>query len=564
MDRQIGDFNDAVGTSSSNEVLENRNVFATQLVDEIIQQYNGHYEQSDSQVNSETTLRSSEVFVDRRLQYWKNMLRQRRALQRRLCQSTGKNPQDILFNFDGEKRQAIRSILESSSADLMQKLQNWIEMLGDENKESVCNFKAIRNLIKFCPDLKELTVVGENRWHNTVFGCQSMHTISSLSTSADNMQSIENPKRNSLPIKTVGTMTTRLSVLINGTTYCRYSPEFSPMLERMFICNPYEHSLRTIMRIENNGQRLLNFNWERSDFFAYNNTLFNTEEEVFVFDTKPFQLRSGEVREVLVLFRPTTVGITKQRWLLTTNPRIFFRCPKALTLNMHGRCKPPQEYLELMECQMEVPIRHCRQLSVIQEHLKPPVRPQDEIHTQCPFARELEDCEAFNRRNVGFHCARYSDIEDIKHFFKFLKPEHSHLHWDFSVSMLIDLVCSKDEEVQRIELFSKLMILLDKLRGRSTSLALSDSQAKLRNRRRTKYIFVRGVIANNIDLWEEKIWSLESQITKARQFQGPRRKHVYSQPFRDSIYLYTYDQLCNVVEDIVSVIESTEHVSTGT
>lgn len=126
--------------------------------------------------------------------------------------------------------------------------------------------------------------------------------------------------------------------------------------------------------------------------------------------------------------------------------------------------------------------------------------------------------------------------------------------------MLIDLVCSKEDEVQRSELFAKLLSLLDNLRGRSTPLSLSDSLVKLTNRSRTKLIFVRGIIANNIDLWEEKMRSLESQILKARQFQEPKPNQIYSKPFRDSIYIYTYDQLCNLVEDIVSVIESTEHV----
>lgn len=501
---------------SKNVDLENGAPFVYKIVDDIFEIHEGHYKQSESQVISETASRSSKNSIDRRLKYWKDMLYQRRALQRRLSLSTGKQPDDILFNLD------------------------------------------YRN------DFNELEVIGENRWHNTLIGRQSIHTISSLSKSQENGQiknNVQNTSMTPYSSKGRGTMMMTLSVLINGTSYCRHKPEFSPILEKMFVCNPYEKSLRTIMIIENNGQRTLTFNWKRSDFFAYNNTLFNTEEMVFVFDTEPFELRAGEVREVLVLFQPSTVGITKQRWLLTTKPRIFFRCPMALTLNMHGRCKPPQEYLELLEAQMEVPIRKCRQLSAVQEHLKPPIRPLDEIHIQCPYARELEDCEAFNRRNVGFHCECDNDMEDLRNFFEDLKSESNHLHWDYSVSMLIDMVCSKKEEIHRIELFAKLMNILDKLRGRSTcSLSLSDSQAKLIERRRTKLIFVRGIIANNIDLWEEKIFLLHSQMLKASRFQESKRKLMYSKPFRDSIYLYTYDQLCNVVEDIVSVIESTELV----
>lgn len=367
MDRQAGNINDS---------LINGDVFVNKIVDEIIQVYNGHYEQSESEDSSYTILRSSMKSVDKRLQYWKNMLHHRRILQRRLFHIKDECQEDISLDIDYHKHLYNRRFLDHAecnftpslcTAGSIKKLKNAMEMRGNATSKS--EGKG--------PDFNNLEVIGRNRWHSTFFGYQSVHTISTLSTSAESMNMIVNVPQ-SLPDPSIvqkGTMTTTLSVLINGTSYCRHRPEYSPILERMFVCNPFEKSLRTIMRIENNGQRVLTFNWERSEFFAYNNTLFNTEEEVFVFDTEPFQLRSGEVREVLVLFRPSKVGITKQRWLLTTKPRIFFRCPMALTLNMHGRCRPPQEYLELMEYQMKVPIRFCRQLSVIQVHLKSPIRP---------------------------------------------------------------------------------------------------------------------------------------------------------------------------------------------
>ncbi|KAH8391009.1 hypothetical protein KR215_003693, partial [Drosophila sulfurigaster] len=520
------------------------------IVDDILQLRRGHYEESASEVDLEPLSRSSKCFVDRRLQYWKNMLRQRRILQKRLTQDIGKQPQKILFNMDYRKHQTIRRTLSPDCTECLEIVgvprRTTQELLGEEGTRS--SEISSDHYPKSSPVIKKLEVIGRNCWSKMLLGSDSLHTISSVTSNTMRLHSTPYSTQNR------GTMTATLSAIINGIHFSLNDPGYSPILEKMFVCTPFENFLRTIIIIENNGQRPINFYWKSSQFFAYNDTLMTGTGDEFVFDTEPFQLRSGEIRKVNVLFRPIKVGIVKQRWMLTSKPKIFQAHPYALTLDMHGRCKPPLEYMERIESMMKVPIRKCRRFSEMHRFNRS--LPPDEDTGLCPFTREIEEREAFNRRNVGFHCDRISDLCAIKDFFEQVKLKTCDTQWDFSVSMLIHLVCCNEQQSQRIALFAELKTLLDNLRGRSLPLSLSDEPTKLEERRRTRFIYVRGVIANNIELWEEKIWALGAQMLRTSHFQGL----IYSKRLRDSIYIYTYEQLCNVVEDIVSVIESTEHV----
>lgn len=575
------------------------------IVDDIFQLQTCHYEESESQPELQSTLRSTPGFVDRRLKYWKDMIRQRRAEQLKLCLATGREPQQLLFNVSNREEHSIKRILDHVSrkercttiaglvVDPMEvtfaKPQDYVEIVGLPKKVSFaldggactrsrwCDSQLlvnrllekeadIKKVMEYCPEIDKLEVIGKHLWLRKPCERLSVHTISMVTPAVLSERALERSIESnaSLKLKPLTTCTSKLAVLINGTTYRRYRPEYSPILERRFVCNPYERSLRTIMRIENNGQEAINFSWIRAEFFAYNNTLFNSPNEVFVFDTEPFLLRPGDVREVSVLFRPSKVGIVKQRWFLNTYPLIFFRCPCALTLNMHGRCTPPQEYLQLIEEYMQPTIRDCRGSTSAQLlRSVPSLKAPRTLH---PFVRELEESEAFNRRNVGFHCERDSEIEGLKRFFYLVRPDQCNLEWDYSVSMLIELVCSKEDERLRVNLFEQLQLQLSELRGRTTPLSLSDAPTKLKERQRTRYIYVRGIISNSIELWEQKIWALSAQMLKLaerrKQPVGARGQSqlLHSKSFRQSIYIYTYYQLCDVAENIVSVIESTEQV----
>ncbi|KAH8416066.1 hypothetical protein KR222_007461, partial [Zaprionus bogoriensis] len=520
--------------------------------------------------------------VDKRLQYWKNMIRERRAMQNRLCRATQKEPDELLFTMKNWEQHTIKQILDraekpdhaATNRDIELvgiPRRTYKEMLGEEssgkkkwlgsqllNDKITKEFKSIEDVLEFCPDIDELEVIGVNRWRSLQCELESLRSISTLNS--DKTQRIpEFTLANSMCFPSEMQLLPRLAVVINGTNYQRNRPEYSPMLERMFVCNPFEYCLKVIMRIENYGQQTLIFKWSRSDFFTSNFTLFNKDEDVFVFDNEPFQLATGEVREVSVLFRPLKVGIFKQRWMLTTKPRIFLSCPCALTLNMHGRCTPPQAYLELIESNMN-------NITMLFDQVPNQIQSSADLDSEdsgqplLPYTRELDTSEAFNQRNVGFHCLSEDAVDEVNNFFELVKPEDSPLQWDYSVGMLIDLMCVQDEKSRRAELFEDLQRLLAKLRGRSDEHRLScfEHPQRIIQRHRTRFIYVRGVVCNSFDVWEQKICVLTSKMLRAKG--NPNRNTNYSKSYRDSLYIYTYHHLCDVVEDIVSVIESTEQV----
>ncbi|XP_022221138.2 uncharacterized protein LOC111073231 [Drosophila obscura] len=600
----------------------------------------GHFQDSDSASEpvsvSQRSASSTKSIVDQRLEYWKNMLRQRRALQERLRRATGKEPEQMLFNhptcIDHRDRETINRIIDRArSKDLTQKeatlaaphpcadpvpetwpqrdfveivgipgqladellgtdesknfpRSKWInsKLLGDRIEEE---FPNIQRVLEFYPSIKNLEIVRKRRLGTPRGDYESLGSITSSS-----VISKSDPNLAETTVLTKGNPgckcqhgCTGVCVLINGMHYKPHVPEFSPILERNFCCHPYQHHLRTVMRIENSGTEVIRFTWMRVCSFAYNDTLFDARDNEFVFDDNAFVLRPGDIRDVSVMFKPRMVAIVKQRWLLAMRPRFFFFRPCALTLNLHGRCSPFKEYLDRLEDQIAISRRTSASCLL---HMALPLDQQPQ-NLLCPYDRQLEDREAFNRRNKIFHCSTHSDAEQLKEFFRVNKPFRCYPRWDYSVRMLIDLVCDHKDFQKRLVLFGELTKILARLRGNGHTLS------RPQERSNTKLIYVRGVIASRIEEWEEKVWQLEKQLLKATQqrlqdhtdtkeqeneltFENITSSVLSKQAdkiflrepwrlkkmkhFRDSVYIFSYDLLCNAAEDIVSVIESTFHI----
>ncbi|XP_017139106.1 uncharacterized protein LOC108153549 [Drosophila miranda] len=599
----------------------------------------GHFKDSastyESVAVSQRSASSGKSIVDKRLEYWKNTLRQRRALQERLRKATGKEPKEMLLNhptyIDHRDRETIKRILDLARprdptqkeatlaalhpcADPVQETRpqkDFVEIVGipgqmadellgtDDSRNFprskwinskllkdriVKDFPNIQRVLEYYPSIKNLEIVRRRRLGTPRGNTESLSPISSSSvidmTEPDNLaKPIISVKRN--PGCRCPHGCTGVCVLINGMHYKPHVPEFSPILERTFCCNPYQHHLRTVMRIENSGADVIRFTWMRVGSFAYNDTLFDAKDNEFVFDDSAFRLEPGEIRDVSVMFQPRMVAIVKQRWLLAMRPRFFFYRPCALTLNLHGRCSPPKEYLDRLEEEIAISKRSSAQILL---HMALPLEQRHLI--MCPYERELEDREAFNRRNKTFHCSTHADAEQLKEFFAANKPFRSYPKWDYSVRMLIDLVCDHKDPQKRLLLFKELTEILARLRGQGS--ALTGPQ----ERSYTKLNYVRGIIVSRIEEWEEKVWQLEKQLLKTTQqrlqdlsttqeqdnenipscvvtkeahntFQSEpttsllMRRLTKMKYFRDSIYIFSYDLLCNAAEDIVSVIEST-------
>ncbi|XP_068147449.1 uncharacterized protein [Drosophila tropicalis] len=533
-----------MSASQTNFLAQSEQNLAYDIVDELFDQHD-----SDSLVAPHQSIRSSGSYVDQRLKYWKMMLRQRRALQRKLKLATGKQSEQLLCN----------------------------------HPTSISN---IERVLEFYPNTNNLEVVGKGIHVRPRGKFETLQSISSSTLRTESAPNIDNANSQMSTPTSIGVRSFRsrlleenldIALLINGMPYKPHSPEFSPNMERMFVCNPFENILRIVMRIENVGREAIRFSWMQADFFAYNSTLFEMLDDEFFFDTSPFQLRFGETREVSVLFRPRKVSIVKQRWLLMTRPRIFFHRPCALTLNMHGRCTPSSEYSKLLLDYTLDYLQEVRRSSLKLSFDKLQMNSiiSDPSHCHYPYQRTLEEREAFNQRNRGFNCATFDDMEELKLFYERIKPYPRYPKWDYSVRWLINLVCQHGDKAERLELFKDLQNLLGRLRGRTKALKTGDTKARIWERQHTRFLYVRGLIVNSFDIWEEKICLLEKLLFKQRlQFHGADKKETtnadlvkqvekilrYSNNFRESIYLFSYDVLCNLAEDIVSVIESTELV----
>ncbi|EDV59715.1 uncharacterized protein LOC6542771 [Drosophila erecta] len=482
--------------------------------------------------------------IDSRLDYWKNMLMQRRAVQERLRSQLGRKPEQMILNQQAKTvKRSIAGCLETVGLPSY----SAAEMLGLEARR-VLRVEDEDVMPELAPQIRGLEVVGRKckefqrvQAHGPKVTDRAGCSEASLGTRAA-VEVAQSTGTIQQPVSGPG-------VRINGINFWPHNPEFSPTIDRTFASQPFQRHLRPIIRIENIGNQKLSLHWKKVNFFSNNNTLMEAEADDFVFDMAPFVLFPGEFRDLTVLYQPRCVAIVKQRWLLLTSPRIFFCRPSGFTLNLNGRCTPPKEYLDRLKME---------QLQVLSYEAR--VHLQQRTLTLCPYERDLEEREVFNRRNRSFQCLTHEDFERLMAFYKRVRPRNSYLAcWDYSVHSLIHLVCNSRDIRRRIEHLSELTNLLDGLRRTSSMpLGTADSVSRLWERNHSKLIYVRGIVAGVLEEWEQKVHLLRSRVSNedaSGSLQIARSKF-----FMDSICSQLYALICRAVEDIVSVIESTAQI----
>ncbi|XP_017050228.1 uncharacterized protein LOC108094268 [Drosophila ficusphila] len=500
------------------------------LIGNILKEYpkRGIREESESLSSSLVglPLRKCKSSVDRRLEYWKNMLIQRRKLQEKLRKETGRSPNQLIFTREnGIVKLSVKGFAEvvglpkHSGAKLSLSKKNCLA----ESLPNICNLEVVGRSYKECQ--------------------KALITVPSLKTTIKSDERSSGGDEVVQSIQPTQQPTSGPGVRINGVHYWPRVPEFSPVVDRTFTCNPFLRHLRTIVRIENCGSQKLHLSWHQVNYFSNNDTLMETEPGDFVFDVGPFVLFPGEFRDVTVLYQPRFVAIVKQRWLLCTKPRIFFCRPFGFTLNLNGRCTPPKEYLDRLDME-----------KIQMMPSEPQAYKVKPISFLCPYERELEEREVFNRRNRGFRCRRYEDLERLKAFSKKMKcPSSNPFPWDYSVHSLFHLISCDQDTGKRIQNLSELTQLLDDLRGPSqVPFCRADSLLRLKKRFNAKVIYVRGMLASRLKEWEERVHWLRSRTTR-----GGNKERKF---FLDSIYIHLYGLICSAVEDVVSVIESTAQI----
>ncbi|XP_039478944.1 uncharacterized protein LOC120443748 [Drosophila santomea] len=501
-----------------------------------------HHESSFSVSSGSLPNRKSKI--DSRLDYWKNMLIQRRALQKRLRSQLGRTPELMIQNHQ-------RKVVRRSIGDCLETVglpsYSAAEMLGCDQliKEDV------DTMPEPAPQIRSLEVVGKK--------CKECQEVLGHNIKVSNRSEASLGASGAVEVtQSAGTIQQAVSgpgVRINGINFWPHNPEFSPTIDRTFASQPFQRYLRPIIRIENIGHRELRLYWKKVNFFSNNNTLMEADLDDFLFDVAPFVLLPGEIRDVTVLYQPRHVAIVKQRWLLLTSPRIFFCRPSGFTLNLNGRCTPPKEYLDRLKLE---------KLQVMSYEAR--VHLQQRTLTLCPYERHLEEREAFNCRNRSFQCPTHEDFARLMAFYKRVRPGNSGTSsWDYSVHSLIHLVCNSRDIRQRIAHFSELTNLLDGWRRTSTvPLNRADSVNRLWERDHSKMIYVRGILGSVLEEWEQKVHLLGVRVanrdTTSSTSLQVANKIPRSKLFIDSICIQLYALMCSAVEDIASVIESTAQI----
>ncbi|XP_016988334.2 uncharacterized protein LOC108050929 [Drosophila rhopaloa] len=388
-----------------------------------------------------------------------------------------------------------------------------------------------------------------------------------------------------------------------------------------FSCNPFQRRIKHVLQLTNIGQQSLSFNWKQSTYYYNRGSLLLAQDNEFYFDMDGFRLRHGETRNLVVLFQPRKVAMTMELWLLQVEPRIFCGRQESLLLRFHGRCCPPADYMaKLLECQCACICKSdALAMDKLTTHLgalAPLVVPPPAC---CPYDRPLDDREAFNALNPGYNCARFDDLEVLRAFHHRLKKPREPL-WDLRLATVKDYILRVEGLVERELVFAEFTDLLAPLLGGASPLTTSTQRDE--QKQRSRFIYVRGVICNGIAEWEDLMCNVEDSFFKPeleRFYQSllgeseqeeedddvksgeepilPRQpkkpspvtpidreklmeiigeaeldeekvraavmRNLYrSKYFRDSLYIQTYSHLCNMSEDIVSVIESTEVVPT--
>ncbi|XP_034108916.1 uncharacterized protein LOC117571056 [Drosophila albomicans] len=394
-----------------------------------------------------------------------------------------------------------------------------------------------------------------------------------------------------------------IGLKINGKDYIVEDKPFTDCFEMItkFKCDPFQKRIKHILQLTNIGKQTLSFNWQQGVYFYNRPTLLLAQDDEFLFDTDSFRLTHGQSYNLIVMYQPRKVRMAMELWRLQSDPKIFCSNQGSLQLRFHGRCTPPQEYMNRLNELQAIVINksNAKVMTNImneQASLAPLIVPPA---TCCAYERTLDERELFNSFNPGYNCQRFDDLEVFKAMHKQLKKPREP-QWDLRLDTLKMLIMRLESVDLRKKMFANFMVVLEPLLGGAPSL---DSLGQLEvQKQRTRLIYVRGAICNGIEEWEDLMLTIEESFFKSEMQQyfinqlevGEEEEEEgegdtdiqakiaallagkdkednnvlaevqkslrHSKFFRDALYIQTYSHLCNIAENIVSVIESTEDV----
>ncbi|XP_023291202.2 uncharacterized protein LOC111674783 [Lucilia cuprina] len=637
--------------------MEHNTRLVNEMIDYIFDERKGICEVSSSTCSS-LQLPSSEYSYDKRLKYWKEVLKEREKLSLKINEQTKKNPSDILYNrlatVDERDKHTIKRLMDYSQrlnptflsarqpsvlqekcdlAELQETLPQTErqynpvleisglpkvaqeELLGkakyqgckkpsswlkskhlEERIEEIRN--DIEHVIEYYPDIDNLQIVGESilnsevKEHNSEIQIMSSKEICKISTDTiieDVLEECQIPKNIKTDLELLD-YAFKINDQIIFVAKKRCTRSFKTFTQ--FSCFPFETEVKKIFSIQNIGRKVLTFEWSHRSFYEKNSALLKAWDNEFAFDNMPFRLCSGEIKDILVKFQPRRVNIVKCKWVLNVKPTFFSRKLDGIVMRLSGICSVPPEYeRKVNEIQRRVIEKSNRKM--VNELtdglgiLAVDVQPCEYI---CPYQRTLNEMELFEQLNCGFKCERYHDLELLKDLYKRAKRPRENI-WDLQVKTLKNVILKVNPAETRALMFNELIGILESMKGHSI-----DLETKIYNnpeRQRTRFLYIRGIISSVIEEWvdlvstiEESFYQTSLQVlneelakqqleneelneqnenilkilqndTEKRQYVLEKRVHKLK-PYRDALYMQTYNLMSDFVENIVNIIESTE------
>ncbi|XP_017050226.1 uncharacterized protein LOC108094265 [Drosophila ficusphila] len=617
--------------------------------------------------------------MDPRLRNWNRILEQRRRIQERIEQHTGKRAEDVLFNrsatIDEASKRMILRVLDSAdrSRPLVRLKENatldslkprrdpdlcrdihelyvakpqmqQVEFVGlpqvtqkelastevpptavesqwqrskvlDQRLEAKKEF--IQQVLEFAPDLQKLQVtpaVGERVTKSPPVtriddGESLQFTGDSTSEEEEDADLLDllsyggeeeappevEPEKvgkkggqGELQIQDLDDPQDTNALMVNGMLldYRNLSGSPGKTINMMLKCDPYERSVKVLLDIQNLSPKLVHVYWLSKNRLRSDRMTLHSE---LIFDRTEFILEPQGRRVIRVMFQPEIVGLFTQRWNVC-----FARSPfcgtRRLDVIIQGQCTIPALFQRRLEAHQKLLVDKQQKLQakvLIKLHagLAPIIENPPLL---CPYTRIFDEREVFNAQNFSYRCERYEDLEALKDLYALAKKPRDR-PWDLTIESLRTFIGKQESRLLRESLHNQLVELLQPMKCNSCSpFAILDNKSE---RDKARFIYVRGTISSTIDEWEAMAWGLDEQFFKLELLRrlgehpslprsggvSPRKglrrlsesseeqdivetisKTVRSCKYlKDSLYMHTYDLLCNAVEDIVSVIEST-------
>lgn len=498
------------------------------------------------------------------------------------------------------KREILRGFISSNDDQYKWKNSKVLKRHIEKKAED------IKHVLEFFPKIENLEVVGEyalntlNGKDGNLLAKEDIVSISST-TSLSEQSLVDSQAVGEVELKIIDDVidpwaNVNLGIKINDKVFIGDRKCFSRHLEYkyFFECEPFQLHQQTVLRLENIGKKFLLCEWQINDHKRRTVDCFLNRCRNFLFGDQKFTLLPGDVYETKVVFQPFRVCLQHEQWELKINPSGFSFNHGSLSVILTGKCVPSTMYNNKLKSLIDKVIDDSndlamRKLAMHQSELAVLKKPHEDL---CPHKRVLNEREIFNAQNIGYCCERFDDIEALRSFYNSLKMPRDPA-WDLRLESIKQLILRLPNPSQRELQFETFM------RMQESIVCASDKRPDTiiehsNERERSCFIYVRGCIANGIDEWEEQVEVMEHNLfgLELNRFyqemdeldkvdsvvneleikpwllnlkhENPElyvlKKLRSKKYYQDSIYIQTYSMICDIVENIVSVIESTDYI----